>query len=74
MCLSNPRMPAAPKMPEPPPPPPVPITPSTPTTVRPRGRVRGDMTAGSRGASSLAIPLSTGGSAPTGPVNLNIGK
>lgn len=75
MCLSRPQVPQlqAPKMPEPPPPPPAPVTSSMPTTVRPRSRARTG-SAGSTGAASLTIPLSTGGAMPTGPVNLNIGK
>ena len=74
MCLSNPQVPQAPKMPEPPPPPPMAVTPTTPTTVKPRQRTQGEVAQRSRGASMLSIPLSTGGAAPTGPVNLNIGK
>jgi len=74
MCLFNPSTPQMPKMPEPPPPPPTPVTPSTPTVVKPATSQKEATMRGRRGPSMLSIPLSTGGSKPSGAVNLNIGK
>lgn len=61
-------------MPEPPPPPPVAVTPATPTTVKSAVSKSEAMKGAKKGASLLQIPLSTGGGAPSGAVNLNIGK
>jgi hypothetical protein len=64
----------SPSMPEPPPPPPMAVTPATPTTVKPAVSKSEAMKGARKGASLLKIPLSTGGAAPSGAVNLNIGK
>lgn len=61
-------------MPEAPPPPPVMVTPPTPTTVKPAVSKKQSLMGAKKGASLLQIPLSTGGAAPSGAVNLNIGK
>ena len=63
-----------PSLPEAPPPPPIAVTPATPTTVKPAVSKKQSMMGAKKGASLLQIPLSTGGGAPSGAVNLNIGK
>ena len=73
MCLA-PKMPKPPEATPPPPPAPVPVTSSTePTTVKPTKSKRESMRQASKGASSLTIPLSTGGVIPS-MTNLSIGK
>jgi hypothetical protein len=64
-----------PKPPEPPAPAPAPVITSTePTTVKPTRSKRESLQQASRGASSLTIPLSTGGAIPSSMTNLSIGK
>lgn len=63
-----------PKPPEAPPPPPTAVTPTTPTVVKPATSQKESAMRARKGTSMLAIPLSTGGVAPSGAVNLNIGK